>query len=70
MTKVSIIAIDLAKRAFQAHGAAADGSVVFRKKLLRAQLLEFLAQQPRCLVAMEACATAHGWGREIEKLDT
>lgn len=68
MTKVSIIGVDLAKRAFQAHGAAADGAVVFRKKLSRAQVLAFLAQQPRCIVAMEACATAHGWGREIEKL--
>ena len=24
--------------------------------------------QPHCTVAMEACATAHDWGREIEKL--
>jgi len=68
MDKVSIIGIDLAKRVFQAHGSAPDGAVVFRKKLSRAQLLLFLAAQPRCIVAMEACATAHGWGREIGKL--
>jgi transposase len=68
MEKVSIIGIDLAKRVFQAHGSALDGSVVFRKKLSRAQLLVFLAAQPRCTVAMEACATAHGWGREIGRL--
>jgi transposase len=68
MEQVSIIGIDLAKRVFQAHGAAADGSVVFRKKLSRSQLLAFLTAQPRCTVAMEACATAHGWGREIGKL--
>ncbi len=30
MTDLAIIGIDLAKRVFQAHGAAADGSVVFR----------------------------------------
>ena len=41
---------------------------VFRRKLPRDGLLPFLAAQPRCVVAMEACATAHGWGREIEKL--
>ena len=35
MEKVSIIGLDLAKRAFQAHGACADGGVVFRKKLSR-----------------------------------
>ena len=68
MEQVSIIGIDLAKRVFQAHGAAADGSVAFRKKLSRGQFLTFLAVQPRCTVAMEACATAHDWGREIGKL--
>lgn len=35
----------------------------FRRKLSRAQLLTFLAGQPPCLVAMEACASAHHWGR-------
>ena len=68
MLEVTIIGVDLAKRVFQLHGASADGSVAFRKKLSRVRLLPFLAEQPRCLVAMEACATAHGWGREIEKL--
>jgi transposase len=68
MAEATIIGIDLAKRVFQAHGAAADGAVAFRKKLVRDRLLPFLATQPRCVVAMEACATAHGWGREIEML--
>jgi transposase len=68
MSDVTIIGLDLAKRVFQLHGARADGSVVFRKKLTRAQLLPFLGDQPCCVVAMEACATAHGWGREITKL--
>jgi len=57
MTEVSIIGLDLAKNVFQAHGAAADGSVVFRRKLRRSQVLGFLRAQPRCVVAMEACAT-------------
>lgn len=68
MGEASIIGIDLAKRVFQVHGAAADGSVVFRKKLSRGQLVPFLAAQPRCTVAMEACATAHDWGRSITDL--
>lgn len=68
MQRPTIIGVDLAKRVFQVHGAAADGSVVFRKKLSRAQFLPFLAAQPRSTVAMEACATAHDWGREVEKL--
>ena len=68
MDEVGIIGIDLAKRSFQLHGARADGSAAFRKKLSRGKLLSFLAAQPRCVVAMEACASAHYWGREIMKL--
>ena len=68
MDEVSIIGIDLAKRSFQLHGAREDGSVAFRKKLSRGKLLDFVASQPRCVVAMEACASAHYWGREIMQL--
>jgi transposase len=60
MGEVSIIGLDLAKRAFQTHGAFSDGSVAFRKKLTRDKILTFLAEQPRCVVAMEACGSAHG----------
>jgi transposase len=63
MSAITIIGVDLAKRVFQLHGAKADGSVAFRKQLSRGRFLTFLAEQPRCVVAMEACATAHGWGR-------
>lgn len=65
MDGVTIIGLDLAKRVFQLHGARADGSVAFRKKLSRAQVTTFLAKLPRCVVAMEACATAHFWARTI-----
>ncbi len=58
----------MAKRIIQLHGAYNDGSVAFRKKLSRGQFLAFVAQQPKCMIAMEARATAHGWGREFEKL--
>lgn len=39
--------------------------MVFRKRLSRSQVLAFLDKQPRCIVALEACATAHDWGRRI-----
>jgi len=68
MTEVSIIGLDLAKNVFQAHGAAADGSVVFRRRLSRGQLLKFFTTQPPCLVAIEACASAHHWARTIRAL--
>ncbi len=68
MDQATIIGIDLAKHSFQIHGARADGSVAFRKKLIRGKVLDVLASQPPSVVAMEACASAHHWGRETEKL--
>ena len=68
MEEVSIIGIDLAKRSFQVHGARPDGSVAYRRKLSRGKLLGFIASQPPCTVAMEACGSAHYWGREIAAL--
>lgn len=68
MQQVTTIGIDLAKNTFQLHGAAPDGSVLFRKKLSRTKVLPFLASQPCAVVAMEACASAHHWGRQIGAL--
>ena len=67
MKEISIIGVDLAKNVFQLHGAAADGTVLFRKKLSRAQFQRFISEHPRCLVAMEACGGAHYWAREMER---
>jgi transposase len=63
-----IIGVDLAKNVFQLHGARRDGQVVFRKKLSRPQFAKFCAEHPRSLIAMEACATAHYWARELMSL--
>ena len=68
MEEVSIVGIDLAKQVLQVHGAAADGRVLFRKKLSRLQFAKFMASLPACVVAMEACGTAHYWGRELSRL--
>ena len=68
MEKVSIIGLDLAKRSFQAHGARTNGGVAFRKKISRDKVLAFFAEQPRCIVAMEACGSSHHWGRAINSL--
>jgi hypothetical protein len=66
--QVSKIGLDTAKQVFQAHGADEVGNVVFRKKLARGRVLAFLASQPPCLVALEACGGSHHWAREIAKL--
>jgi len=68
MNEISIIGLDLAKHVFQVHGTFADGSVAFRRKLTRTKVLPFFATQPNCVVAMEACASAHHWARAIGEL--
>ncbi len=68
MSNVTIIGIDLAKTRLPRAWRHIDGSVAFRKRLTRAQVMPFLAAQPACVVAMEACASAHEWGRSIQGL--
>jgi transposase len=68
MEKVSIVGLDLAKNVFQVHGIDAQGKVLLRRHLRRGEVLSFFAKLAPCLVGMEACATAHYWGRELMKL--
>ena len=59
VSEIITIGIDLAKSVFQVHGADRGGNAILRKKLRRDQVLAFFASLPRCVVAMEACASAH-----------
>lgn len=68
VSEASTIGLDLAKHVFQAHGADAAGKVVFRKRLRREQVLRFFAAHSACVVAMEACSSAHHWARELARL--
>ena len=68
MEQATTIGLDIAKYVFQVHGADSAGHVLFRKRITRGKLLGFLAAQAPCVVAMEACAGAHYWAREIAKL--
>lgn len=54
MTNITTIGIDIAKRIFQVHGVDKNGKTVLKKKLMRDQLLTFMANLPKCLVGMEA----------------
>lgn len=63
MGEITTLAIDLAKNVFQLHGVDAQGHALLRRQVRRAQLHQVLAQLPPCKVAMEACSSAHFWGR-------
>jgi len=68
MDEVSTIGLDIAKSVFQVHGVDAAGAVVIRKRVSRAKVLEYFGELPPCLVGIEACPSAHHWGRELQGL--
>lgn len=68
MDQVVTIGLDIAKSVFQVHGVDAAGAVVMRQRLTRARMLAFFAKKAPCLVGLEACGSAHYWGRELSRL--
>src|ERR1700689_2614576 len=68
MGEVSTIGLDIAKAVFQVHGVDSAGAVVIRKRISRVKMLGFFADLPPCLVGIEACPSAHHWGRELTGL--
>src|SRR6266513_1469004 len=68
MSEITTIGLDLAKHVFQVHGIDAEGTTVLRKRLRRNQVLGFFSRLPRCVVGLEACATAQYWARELGAL--
>ena len=68
MGEVSTIGLDIAKSVFQVHGVDVAGAVVIRKRVSRARVLEYFSDLPPCLIGIEACPSAHHWGRELQAL--
>lgn len=68
MSEITTIGLDLGKTAFEVHGVDAEGGVAARRTLRRKQVLAYFAKLPRCVVGIEACATAHYWARELQQL--
>lgn len=60
---IKVLGIDLGKTVCSLAGLDEAGAVVFRKRLQRHRLLDFLATLPPCVVGMEACGGAHHIGR-------
>src|ERR1039457_5337876 len=56
------VGVDLAKRVIQVHAVDAAGRRVVGRALKREQFMAWCVQLPAgCLVAMEACSSAHHW---------
>ena len=63
MNHVTTYGLDLAKQVFQVHWVDVASGEIHRKTLRRTQVSAFFARAPRGVVAMEACGSAHHWGR-------
>ena len=66
---LTTIAVDLAKDVFEIACATSTGRIVERRRLSRPQFHRFLCNLPAGLeVVMEACSSAHYWGRRCQTL--
>jgi transposase len=68
MEKISVMGIDLAKQVFFVYAADRNGKKLVSKEFRRRDLFRFVSGLPKCLIGMEACASAHYWAREFQKI--
>ena len=66
--KPTTIAVDVAKAVFEVAVSAKPGRVATRHRLSRTQFARFLGQHEPATVLLEACGTAHFWGRHASAL--
>jgi transposase len=66
--QVITIGLDIAKSVFQVHGEDPTGKIVLQKRLRRGQVAAFFAKLAPALVGIEACGSAHYWGRTLRAL--
>ena len=62
---IQLLAVDLGKRSFHIYGITADGVVVSRK-VSRSKFEAAVTKLDPVVIAMEACASAHHWGRRFK----
>ena len=63
---IKVLGIDLAKNVFQLCAINQAGKEVFNRQVRRAKLTPTVANLEPTLIAMEACSSAHYWGRRFE----
>lgn len=64
--QVKLIGIDLAKNVFQICSVNQAGKVVFNRQRTRENFLAELCKYPEVPIVMEACYSAHYWGRTLQ----
>ena len=62
-----MLAVDLGKQSFHLHGVSGDG-VVLSRKVSRAKFFAAVTELAPSNIAMEACPSAHYWGRRFQEV--
>src|SRR5499433_1488237 len=68
MSPPVVVGIDIGKDVFHLVGLAADGKIAFRRRIKRLGLKDVFEKLPPCIVAMEACLSAHFVSRTLRAL--
>jgi transposase len=68
MNNFTTVGLDISKRTFHLVQLDESNKVVMRRKLRRSQLEAAIRKLPHCVLAMEACGSAHYWGRMFESM--
>jgi len=65
MNQITTVGVDLAKNVIVVCAADAEGQVQFFKQLNFKAFGQWAATLPPCTFGMEACSSAHHWGRRL-----
>lgn len=68
MNNISVLGVDLAKNVFQVYAEDRFGNRLFNRQYKRKAFIKFIQSLSPCLIGMEACGTAHHWGRFCKEL--
>ena len=68
MNELNVIAVDLAKQVFQVALLDRQDKLRSNQSMRPKRFSDYLAKQPRSLVAFEACGRAHHWSRVAKRL--
>lgn len=68
MKKIKLVGIDLAKRCYQVCAIDERGKVIYNRKYTAKKFGEAIQQLEPTIIAMEACAASHYWGRRLSAM--
>lgn len=66
MSKINLVGVDLAKHCYQVCALDGRNKILYNRKYTARKFAEAMQQLEPTIIAMEACAAAHFWGRRLQ----